>query len=187
MCVRNSPLHIHADSPTDKQLDKTWHTNHPKPLSTAQARAAIIKSAAGTQKKVAQGIAAFSLEKESIISKGLDAVTTISKLMTNPLFQAIVAEGGKAAVQILHAEAADKGHHSSVWGEMLKQIYAIEQHGASSDEEKKEFEEWLETYLAHSTATDEQPAQPAEESAASGEQGTQEGAVAEGEAPAAEQ
>jgi hypothetical protein len=70
--------------------------------------------------------------------------------MTNPLFQAIVAEGGKAAVQILHAEAADHGHHSGVWVEMLKQIHAIEQHGAVTDDEKKEFEDWLEQYLAHS-------------------------------------
>jgi hypothetical protein len=138
---------LHAD----KQLDKTWKTKHPKPLPTAEAKAAIIKDAAATHKQVTKRIAAFSFEKESVLSKGLDALTTVSKLMTNPLFQAVVAEGGQAAVAILHAEAADKSHHSGIWVEMLKQIYAIEQHSTNKDEEKKEFEEWLETYLAHST------------------------------------
>jgi hypothetical protein len=126
-----------------------------------------------------QGIAAFSFEKESVLSKGLDALTTVSKLMANPLFQAVVAEGGKAAVAILHAEAADKSHHSGIWVEMLKQIYAIEQQGTSKEEEKKEFEEWLETYLAHSTVENPAAEEPTVEEPAVEEPAVEEPAVEE--------
>ncbi len=72
---------------------------------------------------------------------------------------------------ILDAYSKDGKHGAELWIEMLKQIHAIHARSTDANEEEKEFEDWLASYLKPEVTTPptrgpEQPAgeteQPAE-------------------------
>ncbi|KAH8892376.1 hypothetical protein GQ53DRAFT_823164 [Thozetella sp. PMI_491] len=144
-------------------IDKTWRSKHPKPLSTSEMKAAIVKGSAASNKRIAANVNAFTFHKDSVISAGLNGAAIAAQLMTDPIFLAIVREGSAAAVHILEAEAKDESHHSGIWAEMLRQIHTIEQHGTAA-EQKQEFEHWLDSYLSHSTTPTLTPGEDSETS-----------------------